>query len=77
MNMPDLDALSRAQLQQLAKDVSEELQAREQEDRAALAEKLRSLAEDAGFDPEDVQFRPARKPKRKAQKHNDGESDDR
>lgn len=71
----DLDAFTRPQLKQLAKDVAQELEAREHEERIALEDKLRSLVEDAGFDPKDLRFSIERKPKRaRNTKQNTGDS---
>ena len=72
----DLAALTRPQLKQLVKDVAEELDVREHEERAALEEKLRSLVEDAGFDPAEVQFGRTHKPTRKTTKHSKGGSNE-
>lgn len=78
MTTPDLGSLTRPQLKQLAKDVAQELHVREHDERIALEEKLRSLIEDAGFDPKDLRFGSDRKPKReKKRKQSNGEFDDR
>lgn len=72
----DLSALSRAQLQELSRDVAEELVTREHDERIALEEKLRSLVEDAGFDPNDLRFGTVRRAKRaKHTKQSKGESE--
>lgn len=52
----DLASLSRSQLQQLITDTKDELSHREDEDRAALEEKVRALIEAHGFDPKAVRF---------------------
>ncbi len=60
----DLQTLSWQELKQLSKKVTEELDAREREERVALQHKLRSLVSEAGFDPEEVSFGAERKTKR-------------
>jgi hypothetical protein len=77
MTMPDLGALTRPQLKQLIHDATEELQVREHEERIALEEKLRSLVQDAGFDPAELQFGASRKVKRgKSNKNSNGVSNE-
>lgn len=72
----DLSALSRAQLQELSRDLAEELITREHDERIALEERLRATVEEAGFDPADLQFGRSHKPKRKANKQGKGGSDE-
>lgn len=72
----DLSQFSRGQLKQLADDVGDELQQREAEDRLALEGKLRTLVEEAGFDPDDVRFAAASKRKaRRGPTTNGGDHD--
>ena len=72
----DLSALSRPQLQELSRDLAEELLTREHDERIALEERLRTAVEEAGFDPAELQFGRSRKPKRKATKQGKGGSDE-
>lgn len=72
----DFSQFSRAQLQQLSRDVAEELVVREHDERIALEERLRAAVEEAGFDPADLQFRPREKAQRKTSKRAKGGSDD-
>lgn len=50
----DLANFSLAQLRQLADDIATELPRREHDERATLEDRLRSIVEEAGFDPADV-----------------------
>lgn len=65
-----LSDLSRAQLKQLADDITEELARREHEDRDALEQRLRDLAEEEGFDPDQVRFKKPRGRKPRKAKSN-------
>ncbi len=73
----DLSALSRTQLQQLSADVAHELEGREHDERITLEEKLRTLVEDAGFDPQDLRFaRTTKQRKPRKTSHPKGEKND-
>ena len=72
----DFSQFSRTELQQLSRDVAEELVTREHDERIALEERLRTAVEEAGFDPAELQFGRTHKPKRKATKHSKGGSDE-
>lgn len=72
----DLSALSRAQLQELSRDVAEEVITREHDERIALEERLRAAVEEAGFDPGNLQFHHREKTKRKTPKRAIGGSDE-
>ena len=72
----DLTRLSRGELKQLTGDVAQELEAREHDDRLALEEKLRSLVEAAGFDPDGVRLAGTGKRRgRKAHQNNGGDNE--
>ena len=72
----DLAPLSRAQLKELAVDLSQELEAREHEDKLALEEKLRTLVEEAGFNPDGLRFAGTGKRRTRKQQQTDGASDE-
>lgn len=74
-NSIDLSRLSRTQLRELADDVSAALEVREHEDRAALEEKLKSLVENAGFNPDDVRFAISGKRRGRKAPHSNGDAD--
>lgn len=76
MTSIDLNMLTRPQLKQLIKDASGELELREHEERLALEEKLRSLVQDAGFDPAELQFGAGRKAKRGKSTKSNGETNE-
>lgn len=72
----DFSQFSRTELQQLSRDVAEELVTREHDERISLEERLRTAVEEAGFDPADLQFRPRDKAQRKATKRAKGASNE-